>query len=400
MEKRWVAPRRTAETRLVWGLPSIAPSRKMGYQMEMLQYRNRAKNDVLAFLGRFMFFVGCLAVLSMIVPSCGGGIGNECILDSDCDSQLICAYGYCHTQCADDRDCFLEYSMGAVCIRRTDNGVSPSTFCGVPEYCNTSVDCATGFVCSEKKCFPICSSNNDCLQSQTCFQGACRSNAELPDGGVKPGSPGYPCVINSDCETMLCATNGLCTACRVNGDCFAGALCLRGHCVGDGGFHGPGGTISSSSSSSGDGGTATSYEYCSDCTHVNTGAYWHECLQETTDCLASTGCSSILTCSLNGVASKPACTTTKEGAQCTKDCVALYLQDQPGDSSSVERYYALDSCVYCRTCMNLCTNETVSAADYCGVICAESGSNCPPLPISPNALVSPMRPPFKMIHSW
>ena len=38
-------------------------------------------------------------------PKRAGGLAAGCTLNSDCDSDLVCTFGRCHTECAATKDC-------------------------------------------------------------------------------------------------------------------------------------------------------------------------------------------------------------------------------------------------------------------------------------------------------
>jgi hypothetical protein len=72
--------------------------------------------------------------------------------------------------------------------------------------------------------------------------------------------------------------------------------------------------------------------------------------------MADTECSEIFTCSFNG------CNVDKDGGCCTRACT---MGKSP---ASVALYYALDDCIYCKTCKSLCDSAPTDATGYCSVI--------------------------------
>jgi hypothetical protein len=321
---------------------------------------------------------------------CGASLGTECTLTSDCPTGLYCVFGMCVNECNDTRDCN-PLDTDAICVKigreevQSDDPMTPSQLnvCQKPKTCGEESDgglCAEGQTCDEGRCWFSCKNDNDCPGSDKCKYGICivfKEDAGV-DGSVT--NEGKPCAINSDCTTNLCGLDGFCKACRATADCFAGASCLEGNCVGLDGFHDPDEPDSSSSSSGWSGGDGI-YTTCNECTHINTGAYWHQCITQMEACLEDATCVKLLACSLNGIEqSKAPCSTNIEGGNCTVKCTE---EEYPYSSAlSKERFYALDSCVYCQTCQSLCTDKNTAvsnpldAAGYCSVICQQPGSSC------------------------
>jgi hypothetical protein len=95
------------------------------------------------------------------------------------------------------------------------------------------------------------------------------------------------------------------------------------------------------------------YQFCSDCTNPDMGAYKKECVAQATACFADTDCTDIYNCSFT------TCNVDKDGGCCTRNCT---MGKAP---ASVTLYYALDDCIYCKTCKSLCDP---GATEYCSVI--------------------------------
>lgn len=314
---------------------------------------------------------------------CGAALGTDCTLTSDCDPNLYCVYGMCVKQCESSVDCN-QLAMDAICVRIPGEDVEsddvqmqdPINLCQKPTACGENADggtCGSGQTCAMGKCWVSCDDESDCPGSDYCKNGICLPNEDDAGATDDIKDEGKPCEINSDCATMLCGSKGFCRACRVSGDCFSGAFCFEGNCVGLNGYHGEG--PQNNSSSSGWPGNDGVYTTCDECTHVNTGAYKHQCETKTLACLGDiTGdCAKILNCSLN-------CNTNTDGGDCTVACIT---ETYPySTTESKELFYALDSCVYCQTCKSLCTDPNsgpsnpLDAAGYCSVICQQPGSVC------------------------
>ena len=86
-------------------------------------------------LGLLAGFVGTSGL------GCGGALGGECLVPSDCSDGLVCAYQYCHQECAASRDCSTE---GDLCFKE-DKGSDGPGYCDQPTACATTGACNTDF---------------------------------------------------------------------------------------------------------------------------------------------------------------------------------------------------------------------------------------------------------------
>lgn len=272
---------------------------------------------------KLSFVVGTLMSFCMVGfagmlfsgTGCGGALGGECILDSDCTGGLVCAYQFCHQRCNTTVDC-AGMDPSAECIIGHETSKGPYRYCAKPAECQRNVDCGSGRVCVDPKlgnpvafdggfdagvvdsgagtCRDSCRTNEDCLEPAVCARGFCR---EFPDAGVlldagvdpdtgaplwdeTPADQGGPCTNNSHCLSQNCKES-ICLGCQTDNDCQYGRVCefgvAGGECVfvnagpcdvGTGGAGGIGGSSSggmggaggmgSGSSSSGTGGSIDS----------------------------------------------------------------------------------------------------------------------------------------------
>lgn len=117
------------------------------------------------------------------------------------------------------------------------------------------------------------------------------------------------------------------------------------------------------------GGSSDEYTTCSECTDLNSGAPAKECKAAYDDCQNDAGCKDIYDCSF------AACTTDAEGGCCSVKC----WKDGGAAQPSWDLFKALDGCIYCTTCKQLCSmpGDTVDATGYCNNI-TNDGANCPP----------------------
>jgi hypothetical protein len=195
---------------------------------------------------RFGICMTLLLALPAVVAgvSCGGGLGSQCILDSDCKDDLSCVFEFCHTPCNTSADCT---GQGEQCFKGTSHGG-----CAVPPGCGPTIECpATAPKCAMSECHDTCGQPTDCLPNQTCIEGICFDpgvdagpiTSYTPDGGLPLGSS---CSYNSECAAPWFCHDGTCGAeCLTSDDCSGGQTCDGGACTG----------TSSSGSSSGDGGS-------------------------------------------------------------------------------------------------------------------------------------------------
>ncbi len=150
---------------------------------------------------------------------CIPNIQENCVLDSDCDSPMVCKGGRCG-YCSQDADCapdsYCQFSTselpGCVAIR-----------CGNDNDCREDYWCRT----ASGRCVPPCTEHSECEDGKLCMDGHCET--------VEP-----ECESDWDCpEKKLCSEYRLCergAACRTDAQCGDGRICEEtGHfCVPDG----------------------------------------------------------------------------------------------------------------------------------------------------------------------
>ncbi len=140
-------------------------------------------------------------------------LGDDCELNSDCASPLVCRLERCRVECRGPRDC----AVGLLCIPDAD-GVGA---CQLDDECRLASDCEPGFVCLDHRCTTECATDVDCPAGAQCEVG--------PDGvlGCVDGSE-ESCQLSSDCAPGLrCAPDRHCREpCRTDRDCRDGRSCL------------------------------------------------------------------------------------------------------------------------------------------------------------------------------
>ncbi len=93
-------------------------------------------------------------------------LASSCLINSDCESPMVCAFKSCHVECTTSRDC----EDGARCIAAE----RPFRVCQLETErdCSTNADCPTPLVCGvDGECRDGCASARDCIEGQLCASG-------------------------------------------------------------------------------------------------------------------------------------------------------------------------------------------------------------------------------------
>lgn len=164
-------------------------------------------------------------------------LAQNCLVNSDCSTPLVCAFEACHAECVSSRDC----SDGARCVA----AARPYKVCQLEEerLCERSSDCAEGLICGiDGECRDHCSHHSQCVEGQLCAAGTCADTDELDDvgqltpaPGTTRGSEGSPCVYVSDCSAaLLCRSQACLPECKADKDCPLHEVCTDTRCMPDG----------------------------------------------------------------------------------------------------------------------------------------------------------------------
>lgn len=164
-------------------------------------------------------------------------LGQHCLINSDCNDPLVCAFEACHAECVKSRDC----DGGARCVA----AARPYKVCLLDEErrCERKSDCPDGLDCGvDGECRDTCATANDCVEDQLCVSGTCADADELdengqltPKPGASSGSEGSPCVYVSDCSAALLCRNQACLPeCKADKDCGLHQICQETRCLADG----------------------------------------------------------------------------------------------------------------------------------------------------------------------
>jgi hypothetical protein len=160
-------------------------------------------------------------------------LSQGCLINTDCNSPLVCAFRSCHVECKVSRDC----DPGQRCVVSD----RPYHVCQLDaeKRCTYNSSCPEGQACGiDGQCRDMCKADRDCLSEQRCVSGTCAEEVELTaDGGLpastEAGPPdGQPCSYDSDCTAPLVCRTGLCGyQCITVRDCPAGQSCNAHRCT-------------------------------------------------------------------------------------------------------------------------------------------------------------------------
>jgi hypothetical protein len=162
-------------------------------------------------------------------------LAEGCIINTDCNAPLVCAFQRCHQACVTSRDC----DPGQRCV----SSDRPFHVCqlDIESICKVNTDCGQGQVCGvDDQCRDGCATSLDCVKGQVCVSATCAEPSELTSEGTLPSTQpdasavvsGRPCSFNSDCSNPLICRGGICAPeCRTTGDCPSGLACDNSRCV-------------------------------------------------------------------------------------------------------------------------------------------------------------------------
>jgi hypothetical protein len=160
-------------------------------------------------------------------------LAEGCVINTDCDSPLVCAFRKCHNACTTSRDC----QAGQRCVASD----RPFNVCQLDSErdCQYNSQCAVRQWCGiDGRCRDQCAADRDCIPGQLCVSGTCADPSELVNGGLpaRPtdGSPptGQPCAYTSECPGSMICRAGICAPeCLGSADCAGGKTCVDRRCV-------------------------------------------------------------------------------------------------------------------------------------------------------------------------
>src|SRR4051812_19040906 len=89
------------------------------------------------------------------------GVGEGCLINTDCNSPLVCAFRKCHVACTTSRDC----EPGQRCMASD----RPFHVCqlATERTCSLNSDCPPEQACGpDRQCRDQCAADRDCLGGQ------------------------------------------------------------------------------------------------------------------------------------------------------------------------------------------------------------------------------------------
>jgi hypothetical protein len=129
-------------------------------------------------------FLIASAIVGVVGSGCSSdspkraGIASGCKLNSDCDSSLVCTFGFCHTACKETKDC----PAGERCVSSKDGQVCQLTkeaTCTYPTGCLGPLKCAV-----DSECRNQCTTDGECISGQICATGGyCAEHTEVDSSG-------------------------------------------------------------------------------------------------------------------------------------------------------------------------------------------------------------------------
>lgn len=181
-------------------------------------------------------------------------LAEGCLLNSDCETGLVCVFRRCHQPCTNGRDC----PMGSDCQAQGD---PPSLVC--TQVSCRDLPCPAGMLCGEDfTCRRGCLGVSDCPEGQRCAANQCVWPEDVTsDGGFPPAR--QTCQRNSECPQvdgglfLACRAGSCAPECYMQVDCPSDATCNSGRCLTNG--------ITPT--------TGTRCDYNSQCADAGAGAY-------------------------------------------------------------------------------------------------------------------------------
>jgi hypothetical protein len=174
-------------------------------------------------------------------------LGEGCLIDSDCNDDLICVFRRCHVECdttkdcrdrGEDTDCVLGDSTKICLLPVEDKCVVDEVEAGegvvVALYLHAT--CPSGqFLCArDGECRNRCTSDANCLFGAKCtVTGVCAEPEDADDAGNAINEAGEhgvetaTCIYSSECIAPLICRDNLCRqACLADVDCSQGQQCM------------------------------------------------------------------------------------------------------------------------------------------------------------------------------
>lgn len=323
-------------------------------------------------------------------------LGEGCLLDSDCDGELVCVYRLCHVECVDTPDC-KEKGQETICVLgdRPTNVclLDNESTCEVTEAADgaltfDSSSCAQGMVCArDGLCRDACGNDGDCVTGQQCLKGTCADSlaeglpAESPLLNDEKGDTSASCSYNSECKSPLVCRFGICAAeCLEDRDCPDDERCVLP----------PSGEVTNAKECVAASQPGGGPPHCADGlksgdeADVDCGGSCQPC-PAGEDCIEDGDCASDHC--LNDVCQVPTCGDGKRngtelgvdcGGACPNGCPTGTTCTEPGDCTTPDVCDLGSGVCIAPTCLDGVLNGSETSADCGGAECApcDDGKGC------------------------
>jgi hypothetical protein len=145
--------------------------------------------------------VPLLGGFALVAASCNSSdeailaaLSQGCLINSDCEADLVCVFRRCHIQCETTPDCPVDSKSSPL---RCMLGTQPEHVCQLEEekHCEYNSQCPEGQICgADGECRDRCAGDRDCVTGQQCVQGTCAEPDEIdPNTGQLPLTPPRVC---------------------------------------------------------------------------------------------------------------------------------------------------------------------------------------------------------------
>ena len=174
-------------------------------------------------------------------------LGEGCLIDSDCEGDLICVFRRCHIECETTKDCrdrgentdcvFGNTSRVCLLPEEEDCVVEEVQTGGgvvVPRFLHSTCPSAQLLCARDGECRNGCELDDDCVGGASCtITGVCAGEEDAVDTGNainESGEAGVEtatCIYSSECISPLACQDNQCReACLADADCPDGQECM------------------------------------------------------------------------------------------------------------------------------------------------------------------------------
>lgn len=196
-------------------------------------------------LGLVPSFAG-LACEDTQVAALVQALGEGCLIDSDCQGELVCVFRHCHAQCETTKDCrdlgqetdCVRGETAKVCLLEDEEACDvEETDTGdgllVPLFLHASCPSEDLLCARDGECRNRCDDDGDCVSGAVCtVTGVCAEAEDAADANNdineegEAGAETATCIFSSECVApLVCSANVCREACLGDADCAAGQRC-------------------------------------------------------------------------------------------------------------------------------------------------------------------------------